>query len=121
MGCAPSPEPKKNKPFSERFETLRVLFDLARQSDGRVGVGNTDARLTELREALTALLDEGAVTPEAAARLRGRLLLAEQNFYGRCARQAVVALGDVHGEPGAAVPLEPHQVRAASSSRTPSA
>ena len=41
MGWTVSPEAKKNSPFSEVFDMLGVRFDLSRQEEGIITVGNT--------------------------------------------------------------------------------
>ena len=56
MGWTVSPEERKNSPFSEVFDTLGVRFDLSRQEEGTITVGNTPTRIAELTQALRDVL-----------------------------------------------------------------
>ena len=112
MGWTVSPEPKKNSPFSEVFDTLGVRFDLSRQEEGIITVGNTPTRIAELTQALKDVLQTGRLSFEQAQSLRGRLLFAERHLWGRNSRQAVIALGDVPPGHSDEAQLQPAQAMA---------
>ena len=95
LGWHVAPEEKKNKPFSEVFDVLGVRIDLSCQHQGVVQVRNTPQRIEELKQTIRQITTKGTLTYEEAQRLRGRLIFAEQQVWGRNAHQAVVAIGDV--------------------------
>ena len=112
MGWTVSPEEKKNSPFSEIFDTLVVRFDLSRQDEGIITVGNTPNRIAELTHALREVLQTGRLSFEHAQSLRGRLLFAERHLWGRNSRQAVITLGDVPPGQSDEAHLQPAQATA---------
>ena len=105
LGWRVATEEKKNRPFSEVFDVLGVRVDLSQQSVGVVQVSNTPQRVAELKDTVAAIKQKGSLTFEEAQRLRGRLVFAEQHVWGRNAKQAVVAVGDVSPASEASHPL----------------
>ena len=112
LGWTLSPEEKKNPPFAEVFDTLGVRFDLTQQSSGTISIGNTPGRVQELQDALQAVLDSDTLSYEWAQRLRGRLIFAEQQLWGRNGRQATIAVGSQPPDTPLGAPLGLAQRRA---------
>ena len=83
---------KKAGVFGPTCEALGVLIDLGESARGICHVANTANRISELAADLTQVLDEGAITKSQAQRLRGRMLFAESQLFGRCARNCLRVL-----------------------------
>ena len=112
LGWQVAAEPKKNVDFSEVFDVLGVRVDLSRQCQGVVSVQNKPSRAAELGKLLSDAMDRGSISPDEAHSLRGRLVFAEQQVWGRNTRMAVVLVGDVPGEGPEQVPLSDVQLDA---------
>ena len=93
FGWVLSEEPEKDAPFSAQFNALGVSFDLRDVGRGILRVGNTEKRRAELSELLTGHLEANMLSPVAAESLRSRLLFAEAQVFGRCAKVALRTIG----------------------------
>ena len=70
LGWLVATEEKKNRPFSEVFETLEVVIDLSDQRLGKASVSNTARRLAELKETMESMLASGTTSFLQAQRLQ---------------------------------------------------
>ena len=93
LGMKFAREGKKWVPFSEQMEVLGVVIDLSRYDQGVVYFKHTEARKTELDEAISRHLSEDRMTPKEAETLRGRLIWFEGFMFGRIANLSLHAIG----------------------------
>jgi len=93
FGWVLSEEPDKNSQFSEQFGALGVLFDLRDVAKGVLRVGNTEKRRMELKQLVEKHLEEDSLGSDAAESLRSRLMFAEGQIFGRCAKLALRCIG----------------------------
>ena len=85
----------KRLPFSKKFSMLGAVVDLSNSMEGTVQISNKPSRIEELL-AFVGELELGAdFTENKLQSLRGRLLYAAGNTFGRCTQVAVQALGRV--------------------------
>ncbi|CAE7454272.1 unnamed protein product, partial [Symbiodinium sp. CCMP2456] len=98
LGWQVATEPKKNVDFREVFDVLGVRFDLSKQHLGLISVQNKPTRAAELGMVLSEAMSRGSMSPHEAQSLRGRLIFAEQQTWGRNTRMALICVGDVAGE-----------------------
>ena len=84
---------KKAVPFSNNFKMLGLVVNRINSVEGSITVAHTDERRRELVEAMTAVLDNGSLSPKEAERLRGRMVFFEGYTFGRIANAAVKSLG----------------------------
>ena len=83
---------EKRLPFGQRFHMLGAVVDLSRSAEGEVLILNKESRVKKLLAA--AELEVGANFNESDLQsLRGRLLYAAGNVFGRCTQVAVQAVG----------------------------
>ena len=88
------------------FTALGVEFSLADAvSSSMIAVRNKQARVDEDVATIEGLLASGQVHPGAAWRLRGRLLFAASQTFGRCGAMALRALSDLAEGKGGPVRL----------------
>ena len=73
----------KDDSFSELRKVLGLEIDLSEYRLGLVRFQNTESRRSELYEDIKALLTKGTLNPKEGARLRGRMLFAENQLFGR--------------------------------------
>ena len=84
---------EKRLPFSKRFNMLGAVVDLSRSAYGEVLIANKPSRVQELLD-FSESLEQGVKFGEAELQsLRGRLLYAAGNTFGRCTQTAVQVLG----------------------------
>ena len=93
FGWVLSEEPDKNSEFSEQFGALGVLFDMRDVAKGILRVGNTEKRRMELKQLVEKHLEEDSIGSDAAESLRSRLMFAEGQIFGRCAKLALRCIG----------------------------
>ena len=75
----------KDRPFSDIFKALGVVFDLSSaDADGVIRCGNTPERIDELRTVLDSVLADGALSAPMAGHIAGRLIFARSQTFGRC-------------------------------------
>ena len=82
----------KDKDFSSEFGALGVRVSFAQFSAGEVRFANTPGRVEELQQALEALLLDRKAPAKLLERLRGRMLYAGGQLFGRLAKLCVQAL-----------------------------
>ncbi|CAE8741817.1 unnamed protein product, partial [Polarella glacialis] len=94
LGVKVSLSAKKRKPLDTDFDALGVKFQLALlASAGKLVVTNTPERVVSLLKTLDQVLQSGTLRPGEAAELRGKLLYAEAQTFGRVARAAMHPIG----------------------------
>ena len=74
---------------------LGAVIDLSQSMDGLVQISNKTSRVSELMASVEALELGADFTESQLQSLRGRLLYAAGNTFGRCTQVAVQALGRV--------------------------
>ena len=82
----------KDRDFSSEFGALGVWVSFLHFSKGEVRFSNTPGRVLELRQALESLLLERKASAKFIERLRGRMLYAGGQLFGRLAKLCVQAL-----------------------------
>ena len=75
--------------FNTVCEVLGVQFDLRMSGEGLYFVTNTDDRILELCESLDEILVSGSLSRGDGERLRGRLLFAAGQLFGRPTRNHI--------------------------------
>ena len=85
----------KRLPFGKRFNMLGAVIDLSQSMDGAVQISNKTSRVSELMASVEALELGADFTESQLQSLRGRLLYAAGNTFGRCTQVAAQALGRV--------------------------
>ena len=85
----------KDKPNEPAFTALGVRFDLigATVDDPRLIVSNKPSRIKELRNQIQGILANQHLRPSEAAQLRGRLVFANSQTFGKMGAVAFNALG----------------------------
>ena len=84
----------KGLPFAEEFNALRVHVACQRSLHGVVEVGNTAKRVDELCSAIGDVLTRGHISSREATSLRGRMVFAEGQLFGRTGRLCLDVLND---------------------------
>ena len=89
------PLKKEREDLSPTPEALGVKFDLRRLfvDQPELTVTNTERRATALRESIQKILVEDHLSPMEAAKLRGKLLFANSQAFGRCGALATYHFG----------------------------
>ena len=95
LGMKYAKEGSKAAEFSKQFKALGLQFDLSCALEGKVHLGHTEKRKTELRETLTSFIDLKQISPKQAESLRGRMHWYESFVFGRVASQAVHTVGNI--------------------------
>ena len=72
----------KAVPFTQRFKTLGVLFDVSSLQGGSFTLEHTESRRCELVETLQDLIKRGGAAPKELERLHGRLIWFGSFIYG---------------------------------------
>lgn len=83
----------KRVPFGKRFNMLGAVVDLSHSMEGEVLIMNKESRVQELVATVNKLVEGAQFNESALQSLRGRLLYAAGNTFGRCTQVAVQALG----------------------------
>eukprot|EP00435_Cladocopium_sp_Y103_P001953 s3084_g1.t1 len=86
----------KRAPFQKEFNMLGAVVDLTRSHEKIVTIANKPSRVEELLEYVKGLSVGTSFTETQLQSLRGRLLYAAGNTFGRCTQVAVQALGRVN-------------------------
>ena len=84
---------EKRLPFGHRFHMLGAAVDLSFSADGEVQISNKESRVKELLAAADELEVGENFGESDLQSLRGRLLYAAGNVFGRCTQVAVQTLG----------------------------
>lgn len=87
LGWATSSE--KNSKFSSLARALGVVFDLADTRLLKVTVSNSEHRGKEIGDTIDSFLDKGRFRKAEMESLRGRLVFAEGQVFGRNAQKAM--------------------------------
>ncbi|CAE7283274.1 unnamed protein product [Symbiodinium sp. CCMP2592] len=82
----------KDKPFAESFAALGVRVSFERFLQGEVLFHNTDKRILEVSATLRHAADDPALTQKDLSRIRGRMVFAGGQLFGRAGRLCVAAL-----------------------------
>ena len=82
----------KDQDFSAEFGALGIRVSFANFSEGQVSFTNTPSRVEELQQSLESLLVERKASTKFIERLRGRMLYAGGQLFGRLAKLCVQAL-----------------------------
>ncbi|CAE7222589.1 unnamed protein product [Symbiodinium sp. CCMP2592] len=82
----------KDKPFAESFAALGVRVSFERFLQGEVLFHNTDKRILEVSATLRHAADDPALTQKDLSRIRGRMVFARGQLFGRAGRLCVAAL-----------------------------
>ena len=85
----------KDAPFSESFGALGIWVSFERFLQGEVLFSNTTKRIEEVNEYLIQLLQTGSASKRDIQRIRGRMLFAGGQLFGRLGRTCVKALKDL--------------------------
>ena len=85
----------KDVVFSESFGALGIWVAFERFLHGEVLFSNTTKRVEEVNAYLFQLLREGSASKKDIQRIRGRVLFAGGQLFGRLGRTCVKALKDV--------------------------
>lgn len=83
----------KRLPFGKKFSMLGAIVDLSNSAEGVVHIANKPSRIEELLASVGELAVGGEFSESMLQSLRGRLLYAAGNTFGRCTQVAVQALG----------------------------
>ena len=76
-------------PYDSICKVLGVQFDFKMSGSGLALVCNTDDRVSELCESIDHILEEGVLRRNDGEKLRGRLIFATGQLFGRRARNLV--------------------------------
>eukprot|EP00435_Cladocopium_sp_Y103_P012737 s4229_g3.t1 len=79
----------KAVPFTPKFKTLGLMFDVSNVQSGSFSLEHTESRKTELAEALVDILKKGQTTNKDLERLHGRLIWFGSFIYGRLLNRLV--------------------------------
>lgn len=83
----------KDEAFSSKFTALGVEFDLEHVGSGKFFIGNTESRKAELKKEVDAIVAADTLPAVVSEKLRSRMLFAESQVYGRCAKLSLRAIG----------------------------
>jgi hypothetical protein len=101
---------EKRVPFGKKFQMLGAIVDLTHAAQGMVQISNKPSRVEELLLTADKLELGEEVTESQLQSLRGRLLYAAGNTFGRCTQVAVQALGRI-ARRGTKVTLDEEMVK----------
>ncbi|CAE7272721.1 unnamed protein product [Symbiodinium sp. CCMP2592] len=82
----------KDKPFAESFAALGVRVSFERFLQGEVLFHNTEKRILEVSATVRRAADDPALTQKDLSRIRGRMVFAGGQLFGRAGRLCVAAL-----------------------------
>ena len=82
----------KGLPFASDFNALGVHVICTRSLHGVVEFGNTSKRIDELSETIRCIIARGGISSREAMALRGRMVFAEGQLFGRSGRLCMDAL-----------------------------
>ena len=100
LGWDVKTEGDKAAGFGEVLKTLGVEFRFRDAVKGEVGIVNRQDRVEEIAEDIQGILASGILKPAHAASLRGRLLFAQGQCFGRCGLASLRILGRWAGAGG---------------------
>jgi hypothetical protein len=85
-------EGRKCIPFGDACDALGVVFNLQASSTGIAHISNTASRVEEIVAEIIRVTGAGGITLTDAQKLRGRMLFAEAQLYGRTGKRCLKAL-----------------------------
>jgi hypothetical protein len=85
-------DPVKDRPFSELFVALGIVFDISRLSERLSSVYNKPERISAVREEIRSILDSGTFTMVQSDGLRGKLGFMERQVFGKASRAVIRTL-----------------------------
>ena len=85
-------DPAKDRPFSELFVALGVVFNVSRLNEGLSTVCNKPERVKTVREEIRAILNSGKFTTVQSDSLRGKLGFMERQVFGKSSRAVIRTL-----------------------------
>ena len=98
---------EKDAGFLTVARVLGVCIDLSDTKSGLVSVYNTDARKSEIRESIDKLLEAGIYRRGELLMLRGRLLFAENQIFGKSCNVAMKIVSSfAEHQPHGKIPIE---------------
>ena len=83
---------EKGGDFQVVAKALGVQFSFADSASGLLSVSNTEGRIKEVCGQIQAFLEKGRASSAELATLRGRLLFADSQIFGRRSKQAMKVL-----------------------------
>ena len=86
LGWRVSDKPGKDRPWSELFTTLGVVFDISRISESLATVGNKEDRKAKLLELLHQVIATKFASAKECESLRGKLVYADTQVFGRASK-----------------------------------
>ena len=86
LGWSYDKEGEKSDRMSKQVSALGVLIDFSSSGSGQVFIDNTENRKKELVKALDEAREAGRLSPQEAAKLKGRMSFAEGQIFGRVCR-----------------------------------
>ena len=87
-------EGRKWVEFKDEFSALGVMFRLQQSNNFICEVANTASRVEEIVAEIDKVHAAGKISKHDSARLRGRMVFAEAQLFGRVGRRCVKALAD---------------------------
>eukprot|EP00435_Cladocopium_sp_Y103_P017156 s916_g4.t1 len=84
---------EKATELGSSVSALGVVVNLEKIAEGLLEVQNTEKRKQDVCAQIAKALDEGVLTSQAAASLKGRLGFAEGQLFGRATRRLINELG----------------------------
>ena len=92
LGWAYDKEGPKATNFAKRADALGLTLDFAESHNYILKIRNTQSRKTELVDEINTILEEKRLGKAKALQLRGRLGFAENQIFGRAAKQSMHTL-----------------------------
>ena len=89
----------KDKPFSLEFSALGIHVSFTRYLQGEVHFCNTECRIREVVSYLEGLVAKRSSTRKELERIRGRMLFAGGQLFGRLGRTCIKAIGECEKHP----------------------
>jgi hypothetical protein len=86
---------KAQRPFAPVFDVLGVVCDLTDASSGRCRFLNKPERIAEIASTVDHVVEKGYITRGEARSLRGRIVFARAQVFGKCGAVALRALSDI--------------------------
>ena len=86
---------KVQKPFAVSFEALGVECDLTETKRGLFRFKNKRGRVEEISNTVGSICERGLIKRGEARPIRGRIIFARSQTFGRCGAVALKALGEI--------------------------
>ena len=99
-------EGSKCLPFDRQFQMLGAAFNLKHLAKGLAYVENKPGRVDSIAEDLSEAVKQGHMSSGSAASLKGKLVFAEAQCFGRIASQSLRLVGEVASGARSGSPLD---------------